>query len=93
MPIRAEIRGHYGAAHRRLRAALIDELGPRCQKCKRLHPRINLAHLTHDATNLVAVTLLCPSCHAKHDTHQRVAMTRRTRARRDGQMWLTPQVE
>jgi hypothetical protein len=38
-------------------------------------------------------TILCPACHARHDTPQRVAMTRRTRARRAGQLWLTPELE
>jgi hypothetical protein len=93
MPLRREIRRFYGAAHRRLRSELIAQLGPACQKCKREHPRINLAHLTHDPTNMHIVTLLCPSCHAKYDAKQRHAMTRRTFARRRGQLWLTPALE
>lgn len=39
------------------------------------------------------ITILCPACHARHDTQQRVAMTRRTRAQRVGQLWLTPELE
>jgi hypothetical protein len=31
--------------------------------------------------------------HARNDTPQRVAMTGRTRARRAGQLWLTPELE
>lgn len=93
MPIRAEIRHLYGPAHRRLRAELIALLGPNCQKCKSAHSRINLAHLTHDPTNMKLVTLLCPSCHAKYDARQRHAMTRRTFARRSGQLWLTEGIE
>ena len=36
--------------------------------------------------------MLCPSCHAKNDTSQRIAMTRRTRAERRGQFWLTEEL-
>jgi len=93
MPIRPELRRFYGAAHRRLRLELIAALGDFCQRCKKTHKRLNLAHLTHDPTNTTAVTLLCPSCHAKLDTPQRLAMTRRTRARRHGQGWLSPGME
>jgi len=87
--LRPEIRFLYGAAHRKLRAELIAIHGRTCTKCKRYHARVNLAHLTHDATNKTLVTLLCPSCHAKYDARQRHAMTRRTRAERRGQLWLT----
>jgi len=93
MPIRAEIRHLYGAAHRRLRAELIALLGDACQKCKRPHSRLNLAHLTHDPTNMKLVTIFCPSCHAKYDARQRHAMTRRTIAKRRGQLWLTDAIE
>jgi hypothetical protein len=37
--------------------------------------------------------VLCPSCHSKYATAQRIAMTRRTRARKHGQMWLTEEME
>jgi hypothetical protein len=93
MPLRAEIRQHYGAAHRRLRAELIRQLGNHCLKCKKEHPHINLAHLTHDPTDRNRVTLLCPSCHAKFDAKQRHAMTRRTWARKRGQLWLSVGIE
>jgi hypothetical protein len=36
---------------------------------------------------------MCPSCHSRNDTRQRVAMTRRTRARRYGQLWLSVELE
>jgi hypothetical protein len=61
--------------------------------CKREHPRINLAHLTHDVTDVESVTVLCPTCHAKYDAGQRYAMTRRTLARRRGQLWFNAALE
>ena len=45
------------------------------------HRLLNLAHLSHDAGRFDPLMVLCPSCHAKNDTPQRIAMTRRTRAR------------
>ena len=94
MPLRAEIRFCYGAAHRKLRAALIEQLGPNCQKCKKPHPRINLAHLTHDSANMKLVDIaLVPRAHAKYDARQRHSMTRRTIARRSGQLWISEAVE
>lgn len=91
--LRPEIRRWYGVKHRHLRSELIALLGPICQKCKREHPRINLAHLAHDVTDVERVTLLCPSCHAKYDARQRHAMTRRTLARRRGQLWFNAALE
>jgi hypothetical protein len=91
--LRPEMRRWYGAKHRRLRSELIERLGPICQNCKREHPKINLAHLTHDVTDVDSVTLLCPRCHAKHDARQRHAMTRRTLARRRGQLWFNAALE
>jgi hypothetical protein len=96
MPLRAEFRALYNtAAYRRERKAFIAAAGgPRCSRCRRLHPRVNLAHLTHDPLDRRpgARALLCPSCHARHDTPQRVAMTRRTRAKAAGQRWLTEEL-
>jgi hypothetical protein len=37
---------------------------------------LNVAHLTHDPTDQHLLAVLCPSCHAKNDTPQRIAMTR-----------------
>jgi hypothetical protein len=39
------------------------------------------------------VGAFCPSCHATVDAKQRHAMTRRTRSRRNGQLWLWDEVE
>ena len=39
------------------------------------------------------VAVLCPSCHAKNDTPQRLAMTRRNWAKRRGQLWLSEEIQ
>jgi hypothetical protein len=91
--LRLAVRSWYGAKHKRLRSELIARLGRICQKCHQEHLRINLAHLSHDPSDADHVTLLCPSCHAKHDARQRHAMTRRTLARRYGQLWFNAALE
>jgi hypothetical protein len=53
---------------------------------------LNVAHLTHDPTDQHFLAVLRPSCHAKNDTPQRIAMTRRTRAQRRGQFWLSEEL-
>src|SRR3982751_4441836 len=58
-----------------------------------MEPYLNAAHLSHDPRDNVRVAVLCPACHSRHDTPQRIAMTRRTRARRSGQLWLLPEIE
>lgn len=93
MPIRPELRAFYGTAWRRQRAEVIAILGAYCRACGREHPRINLAHTTHDPRDGALVSLWCPSCHATKDAAQRYAMTRRTWARRSGQLWLLPEIE
>jgi 5-methylcytosine-specific restriction endonuclease McrA len=92
MPIRPEERKYYGARWRKLRLAALAAAGHVCQRCGRPHRLLNLAHLSHDAADPHSLMVLCPSCHAKNDTPQRVAMTRRTRARRRGQLWLTEEL-
>jgi hypothetical protein len=54
---------------------------------------LNVAHLSHDPADRLRVAVLCPSCHARHDTKQRIATTRRTRAQRHGQLWLSVDFE
>jgi hypothetical protein len=54
---------------------------------------LNVAHLSHDPADRKRIAVLCPSCHARNDTKQRVAATRRTRARRRGQLWLSVDLE
>ena len=93
MPIRPELRIYYRAAWRAQRRETIAILGSACIVCGVEHPRINLAHTNHDPRNGSLVALMCPTCHATHDAPQRYAMTRRTRARRHGQLWLLPEIE
>ncbi len=93
MPIRAEYRKYYDARWRKFRLAMIAAAGGVCQNCGKPHRLLNVAHLSHDPADRQGLTVLCPSCHAKHDTPQRIAMTRRTRAKRSGQMWLTEEMQ
>ena len=94
MPIRPEWRKRwYGAAWRDYRRALIAQHGARCSACGRdVAPYFNLAHLTPDPRNS-DVALMCICCHNRHDAAHRLAIWRRTRAKRYGQLWLWPEVE
>ena len=93
MPIRPELRKYYGAAWRAYRLILLDIARHRCVKCRAPHPRLNGAHVTHDPRDNELVQILCPSCHARHDAPHRLAVMRRSAARRTGQLWLTPELE
>jgi hypothetical protein len=93
MPIRPEYRRFYRADWRRFRQAMLERVGHVCECCGRAHPMLNLAHLSHDPADRLHLAVLCPSCHARNDTKQRVAATRRTMAYRRGQMWLSRDVE
>jgi hypothetical protein len=93
MPIRAEYRTFYGSAWRRRRLRLIAERGARCADCGREGERyLNVSHDRHDPrTDLV--TLRCPGCHAHYDAAHALAVRRRNRAGRSGQLWLLAEVE
>ena len=93
MPIRPEYRRYYRADWRRFRLELIERVGAVCESCRQPHRMLNVAHLSHDPADRLHVAVLCPSCHSRHDTKQRVAVTRRTRAYRRGQMWLSDDLE
>jgi 5-methylcytosine-specific restriction endonuclease McrA len=94
MPIRRELRKYYRSEWRAYRLSLIAIHGAKCMACGRAVERyLNLAHVTHDPRQNSLVSLWCPSCHSRHDTRQRVAMTRRTLARRHGQLWLSVELE
>jgi hypothetical protein len=54
---------------------------------------LNLAHTAHDPRRTDAVALWCPRCHAANDAPHRIAVMRRTEARRHGQLWLLPEIE
>jgi 5-methylcytosine-specific restriction endonuclease McrA len=92
MPIRPEYRKYYGTRWRKFRLAVIEAAGNQCQRCGRTHRWLNLAHLSHDPADRSSLAVLCPSCHSKNDTRQRLAMTRRTRAMRRGQLWLSEEI-
>jgi hypothetical protein len=93
MPIRAEYRGFYGPEWRAYRELLIALRGNRCKICLANVARyINLAHDTHDPATS-SVSLLCPACHARFDAPHRLAVWRRNRAARHGQLWLLPELE
>ena len=93
MPIRAEYRKYYDARWRKFRLSMLEAAGHVCQMCRQPHRLLNVVHLSHDPADRTSLTVLCPSCHSKYETAQRIAMTRRTRARKHGQMWLTEEIE
>jgi hypothetical protein len=93
MPIRAEYRAFYGRDWRAYRAAIIALRGARCTACRREVERyLQLTHTTHDPITS-STRLLCAACHARHDAPHRLAIWRRNRARRAGQLWLLPELE
>lgn len=92
MPIRDDYKKYYDARWRKFRLAVIEAAGNVCQRCGKPHRLLNVAHLSHDPADRRSLAVLCPSCHSKNDTPQRVAMTRRTRAQKRGQMWLTDEI-
>jgi 5-methylcytosine-specific restriction endonuclease McrA len=92
MPIRPEYRKYYGPQWRKFRLAVLEAAGNKCQRCGNAHRLLNLAHLSHDPADRVSLAVLCPSCHSKNDTPQRLAMTRRTRATRRGQLWISDEL-
>jgi hypothetical protein len=93
LPIRPEYRSFYRSAWRRFRASLIAERGARCADCGRAGERyLNVSHDHHDPrTDLV--TLRCPRCHARYDARHVLAVRRRNRAKRSGQLWLSRALE
>ena len=92
MPIRAENRKYYDRRWRKFRLTVLAAAGHVCQHCGAAHRLLNVAHLTHDPTDQRFLAVLCPSCHARNDTPQRIAMARRTRAQRNGQFWLNEEL-
>jgi hypothetical protein len=93
VPIRAEYRKYYGPEWRKFRKVCLQLAGNVCSRCQRPHRMLNVAHLNHDPKYAVSIAVLCPSCHSKVDTPHRIAMTRRTKARRVRQKWLLPELE
>lgn len=93
MPIRAAHRQFYGKAWKLFRLELIARHGKTCADCGLDHELINGAHLDHNPKSTRRVALLCPRCHARHDTGHRIAIMRRNRATAAGQLWLMPEME
>jgi hypothetical protein len=94
MPIRPELRSYYGAEWRKYRQFLIDLAGDKCTICGiELAEGLHGCHVSHDPRDAASVQIMCPSCHAHHDAPHRLAMWRRSRAARQGQMWLDPAIE
>ena len=92
MPIRSEYRKYYDARWRKFRLTALEAAGNVCERCGKAHRLLNVAHLSHDPADHRSIAVLCPSCHAKNDTPQRIAMTRRSRAKKRGQMWLAEDI-
>lgn len=93
MPIAKELRRFYGSEWRRYRAELIAAHGSICSACRaEVAKYLNLAHLDHDQRTS-RVALLCMPCHNRHDAAHRLAIWRRRRAKRYGQLWLSPELE
>ena len=93
MPIRLEYRKYCDVRWRKFRLTALEAAGHVCQHCGRTHRLLNVAHLSHDPADRRSLAVLCPSCHAKNDTPQRLAMTRRNRAKRWGQLWLSEEIQ
>jgi hypothetical protein len=93
MPIRPEFRKFYGAAWRAFRLEFIRLRGSKCSVCNRvIHKYLNLAHVAHDPRSS-ELRLLCNGCHNRHDAGHRLAIARRRRSKRWGQLWLWRDVE
>jgi hypothetical protein len=94
MPLRRELKPFYdGHGWRRFREEYAATHPKICAVCQCRDPLMNLAHLTHDPLRRDFICWLCPRCHGIHDTPQRIALTRRTKAKKHGQLWLWPEVE
>lgn len=95
MPLRREHRKYYRSQWQQFRLELIEQAGGEiCSQCGiELAQGINGAHLDHDPRNAASVVLMCPGCHAIHDTPHRIAIMRRRKAAATGQAWLSPEFE
>jgi len=93
MPIRAEYRKYYDARWRKFRLTMLEAAGNVCQMCHQPHRLLNVAHLSNDPADRTRLTVLCPRCHSKLNAAHVTAMSRRTRARQRGQLWLTDELE
>jgi len=92
MPIRADNRKYYDARWRKFRLAMLEAAGNVCELCGKPHRLLNVAHLSNDPADRRYVAVLCPRCHSRQNSAQRIAMIRRTQAQTRGQMWLTDEL-
>ena len=72
MPIRADNRKYYDSRWRKFRMTMLEAAGNVCERCGKPHRLLNVAHLNHDPRDRQFLAVLCPSCHAKNDTPQRI---------------------
>lgn len=100
MPIAPHFRRYYGPAWRQYRETLIaiarrGDGTVRCTKCQEpvSGRRLQVAHVTHDPRRPDLVCIWCAACHASNDAPHRLAVWRRNRAKRVGQLWLLPELE
>jgi len=97
MPIAPEFKPFYGHRWRTVtRPLVLARCGGRCERCRVIPRRIEVAHLDGDPRNNSENNLsgLCHSCHARHDYPIWAAKARETRrARKDrgrpllGDLW------
>jgi hypothetical protein len=94
MPIQPDLRSKfYGADWRRYVQTLIAITGRRCSICGACNFRLSGMHRTHDPRDMALVAIACVSCHTRFDSGHRVAVMRRSRAKKVGQLWLLPEIE
>jgi hypothetical protein len=70
MPIAPEFRHMYGHRWRTvIRPAVLKRCQGRCERCRRIPLRIEVAHLDQDPYNIAENNLaaLCGRCHRRHD--------------------------
>ena len=97
MPIRKDMRKHYGKAHRRRAHAMKEAAGWRCRDCGVAHGTLReredgsydrevltLAHLNHKPWDNRPENLrvLCRACHLAHDRPEHLRRAAATRARK-----------
>jgi hypothetical protein len=91
--IRPEYRAFYGPAWQKYRERLLEVRGAWCRDCGRAIAKYaNLSHETHDPLNS-SIRIRCVACHTRADAPHALAVRRRNRAKRTGQLWLSAALE
>jgi hypothetical protein len=87
MPIAPQYKHLYGHRWRTVtRPRVLERCGGRCERCRKIPRRIEVAHLDQNPANDAEENLagLCHSCHARHDYVDWARKARETRqARKD----------